>query len=73
MNEAMIPAFQSVSKSEANCFHQLPASQRTASPANRFLAVVKAPRARLLEMMDYAEKGIRDLHLLQRTAIASGV
>ena len=29
------------------------------------------PRARLLEMMDYAEVGIRQLHDLQRAAIAS--
>jgi ribonuclease PH len=29
------------------------------------------PRARLLEMMDYAEAGIRQLHDLQRAAIAS--
>ena len=29
------------------------------------------PRARLLEMMDYAEAGIRQLHELQRAAIAS--
>ena len=31
------------------------------------------PRARLLEMMDIAEDGIRDLHDLQRKAIASAV
>lgn len=30
------------------------------------------PRARLLEMMDYAEAGIRQLHELQRTAIEAG-
>jgi ribonuclease PH len=29
------------------------------------------PRARLLEMMDYAEKGIHQLHDLQRETIAS--
>jgi ribonuclease PH len=29
------------------------------------------PRARLLEMMDYAEAGIRQLHALQREAIAA--
>lgn len=29
------------------------------------------PRARLLEMMDYAEQGIRQLHQLQRSAIES--
>jgi ribonuclease PH len=30
------------------------------------------PRARLLEMMDLAEAGIRELHTLQREAIAAG-
>ena len=30
------------------------------------------PRARLLEMMDYAEAGIRELHRLQREAIGAG-
>ena len=30
------------------------------------------PRSRLLEMMDYAETGIRQLHDLQRRAIVSG-
>ena len=29
------------------------------------------PRARLLEMMDYAEAGIRQLHDLQRAAIGA--
>jgi ribonuclease PH len=29
------------------------------------------PRSRLLEMMDYAETGIRQLHDLQRAAIAA--
>jgi ribonuclease PH len=29
------------------------------------------PRARLLEMMDYAEAGIRQLHELQQAAIAA--
>ncbi len=29
------------------------------------------PRPRLLEMMDYAEAGIRQLHELQRAAIAA--
>jgi ribonuclease PH len=29
------------------------------------------PRSRLLEMMDYAEAGIRQLHEQQRAAIAS--
>ena len=29
------------------------------------------PRARLLEMMDYAEAGIRELHELQKAAIAA--
>jgi ribonuclease PH len=29
------------------------------------------PRARLMEMMDLAEAGIRELHALQREAIAS--
>jgi ribonuclease PH len=31
------------------------------------------PRARMLEMMDYAEAGIRELHTRQRTAIAAGM
>jgi ribonuclease PH len=30
------------------------------------------PRPRLLEMMDYAEAGIRQLHALQREAVAAG-
>jgi ribonuclease PH len=31
------------------------------------------PRARLFEMMDYAEAGIRELHELQKAAIAAAV